>query len=769
MSISPKKSLAFKLLSVSAVAITLLLIATFSFVILQARDRTVATVLEQAQAEARAMGAAVDSAVNNLAGATASMAGAIENGMTTNALDRSTISQMLKAAVENFDLVFGSWVVQAPGSFDGVEYPRVENMDAATNANGFFSPYWTRGENGLDLVIGDGTEHDAEYYRLSATSLSGAATEPYVEPSANDMLMMSVTQPIVVKGELRGVLGVDVGLGTLAAALADARPFGTGRVYLLSGAGKWLTAPNPDTVMQEYAADSASDVLNAIAAAEPIVVDNVVGQDGGEVYRIVHTFPLQGLDANWAVAVDVPESVVANAVNQQTLILAAGGLIMLLAVMGALFAAIRVFVQKPLGSLLGEVGRLSEGQLEDEVSGQKRKDEIGQVAAALEIFRHKLSHGKVLERTTAQQREDADRERSRTDKERAEAEADRARAAQDQQQVVEELAKGLSRLADGNLAYRINGPFPPAYEDLRIAYNTSLERFAEVINQLRSSSKAMKLATGEILSGANDLAERTTRQAAAIEETSAAIDGLSTTVSENADRCQTARGKAEVVANSAELGGKVMQEAREAMERIKTSSDKISDIIGMIDDIAFQTNLLALNASVEAARAGDAGKGFAVVAVEVRRLAQSAASASSDVKALIEQSSNEVKEGSRLVTDVAGTLTAMLGDVRENRTIVTEIAEASKSQSSSIREISGSIRQMDEMTQHNAALVEETNAAIEQTESQANELEGVVARFIVSGSATPAVEDVAKPRATAAARYLPTSGANALKDDWDEF
>ena len=172
-----------------------------------------------------------------------------------------------------------------------------------------------------------------------------------------------------------------------------------------------------------------------------------------------------------------------------------------------------------------------------------------------------------------------------------------------------------------------------------------------------------------------------------------------------------------------------MAQATEAMERITASSSKISNIIGLIDDIAFQTNLLALNASVEAARAGDAGKGFAVVAVEVRRLAQSAASASSDVKALIETSSGEVGAGTRLVAEAAAKLEAMLDAAKANSALMDGIARDSREQASAIEEVSVAVRQMDEMTQHNAALVEQTNAAIEQTEAQASELDRIVDVF----------------------------------------
>ncbi|WDR01483.1 methyl-accepting chemotaxis protein [Devosia algicola] len=287
--------------------------------------------------------------------------------------------------------------------------------------------------------------------------------------------------------------------------------------------------------------------------------------------------------------------------------------------------------------------------------------------------------------------------------------------------IIAQLRNSLVRLAEGDLLGRIDTSFSGEYEQLRLAYNQTLERFADIVTRLKNTSCSLKTATGEILAGANDLSERTTRQAATIEETSAAMEQLAATVNENAQAADAASAMTRSVSQTASEGGEVMREANAAMERITVSSGKISNIIGMIDDIAFQTNLLALNASVEAARAGDAGKGFAVVAVEVRRLAQSAASASADVKVLIEQSADEVKGGTKLVASAADKLLDMLGAVRENSSLIEGIAVASREQASSIAEVNIAVRQMDDMTQHNAALVEQTNAAIEQTETQAIE------------------------------------------------
>jgi len=313
-------------------------------------------------------------------------------------------------------------------------------------------------------------------------------------------------------------------------------------------------------------------------------------------------------------------------------------------------------------------------------------------------------------------------------------------------QAVAAVGAGLAQLAEGNLTGSIETAFQAEFEDLRHALNSTVARFAEVVGQLRATSRSIKAATGEILSGANDLSERTTRQAATIEETSAAMEALAGTVANNARMAKDAAGKALAVSHTAEQSGAVMTEANAAMERITSSSAKISNIIGMIDDIAFQTNLLALNASVEAARAGDAGKGFAVVAVEVRRLAQSAASASSDVKALVELSATEVKGGSQLVSDAASRLADMLEAVRQNSALVEAIARASGDQATAIEEVSTAVRTLDEMTQHNAALVEETNAAIEQTEAQAQTLDQIVDIFVIEEPKRPAAVSIPQKR-----------------------
>ena len=289
----------------------------------------------------------------------------------------------------------------------------------------------------------------------------------------------------------------------------------------------------------------------------------------------------------------------------------------------------------------------------------------------------------------------------------------------------------LDALAHADLTARMDGAYDGEFARLQRDTNAVAEAMGNIISRLRGTARVLKTATGEILSGANDLSQRTTRQAATLEETSAAMETLAATVMDNASKAEAATERSRQVVRVADESGAVMRAATQAMERITASSARIGNIIGMIDDIAFQTNLLALNASVEAARAGEAGKGFAVVAVEVRRLAQSAAEASAEIKGLIERSAGEVSDGNRLVTEAAGKLSLVLDGTRESSQLVDGIATASRGQASAIDEVANAVRALDEMTQHNAALVEETNAAIEQTEAQASDLDRIVDVFVL--------------------------------------
>jgi methyl-accepting chemotaxis protein len=294
---------------------------------------------------------------------------------------------------------------------------------------------------------------------------------------------------------------------------------------------------------------------------------------------------------------------------------------------------------------------------------------------------------------------------------------------------VEATGRVLGDLAAGDLTTRVEEEFEGDLERIKHDTNAVADRLTAVMTQLRQTSRSVKTATSEILGGANDLADRTSRQAASIQQTATTMNQIAATVAANAVTAGEASGQITEIVSLAEQGSAVMGQATVAMERINESSARISGIVGLIDDIAFQTNLLALNASVEAARAGDAGKGFAVVAVEVRRLAQSAAGASRDIKTLIDGSTSDIRTGAGLVHGAEKTLADIVDGIRRFSALTTQIATANRSQAVSIDEVNQAMRDMDAMTQHNAALVEETSAAVEQTDAHVGELDALVEVF----------------------------------------
>tara|TARA_R110002020_G_scaffold38697_10_gene115959 strand:- start:639 stop:2123 length:1485 start_codon:yes stop_codon:yes gene_type:complete len=426
----------------------------------------------------------------------------------------------------------------------------------------------------------------------------------------------------------------------------------------------------------------------------------------------------------------------------------------------AVFVLFQRVVSMRLRTLVRLTGELAAGRTDVTIPGQKVADELTVMFEALSGFRTALVEQAALQESEKLRDSEAGQRRRAADKLTDDLQATlRAVMAGDlgrrvdvayEQVELRQLAtevnalleavdlgltstgRVLSALAGADLTQRMAGEFSGAFADLRDNTNAVADKLTEVMRELRTTARALRTATGEILAGANDLSERTTRQAATVEETSATVEQLASTVGANSTRAQEANRAATSASQIALDSGTAMQSATAAMERISASSAKISNIIGLIDDVAFQTNLLALNASVEAARAGEAGKGFAVVAMEVRRLAQSTAEASLEIKKLIEVSSQDVQSGSQIVLEISERVVALNTSVTTSGTLIGEIAAASRTQASAIAEVSVAVRQMDEITQHNAALVEQTNAAIEKTEAQAAELDRIVEVFVLA-------------------------------------
>jgi methyl-accepting chemotaxis protein len=299
------------------------------------------------------------------------------------------------------------------------------------------------------------------------------------------------------------------------------------------------------------------------------------------------------------------------------------------------------------------------------------------------------------------------------------------------------IGAAMTALADGDLQCRLHRPLTPELDSLRVDFNRSIATLESTIKSVSRTAQSVSSASGEIRTSSEDLSRRTEQQASNLEETAAALDQITATVKRTADGALHAREVVNGAKSEAERSGAVVQEAVKSMGNIESSSRKISQIIGVIDEIAFQTNLLALNAGVEAARAGDAGRGFAVVAQEVRALAQRSADAAKEIKLLISTSGEQVAAGVTLVGEAGRALDRIAAQVSDINTVVVDIAASAQEQATALNQVNTSINQMDRVTQQNAAMVQETTAACHGLAQESHALSGLIAGFKVGGAAHP--------------------------------
>ncbi len=404
----------------------------------------------------------------------------------------------------------------------------------------------------------------------------------------------------------------------------------------------------------------------------------------------------------------------------------------------------------PIRRMTEVMGALAKGDTGRPVTDTDRKDEIGAMALALEVFRANEIHMKQMEaQEAALNRQSQDLQASISGIVSAAAsgdfsqrivktyeDADLQRFAGSVNELVENIDRGITEvrrvvaaLAEQDLTQSMQGRFQGAFAELQQNVNATMATLRATMENVRSAAGTITGNSGELSSAADQLSRRTEQQAASLEETAAALEEITSTVRMSTDRANEASRMVAETKESAGRSGGIVHEAIGAMGRIEESSQKISQIISVIDEIAFQTNLLALNAGVEAARAGEAGRGFAVVAQEVRELAQRSANAAKEIKTLIVNSAEQVKGGVSLVLATGEALKEIEDRVNRVNDHVATIARAASEQSMALGEINSSVNHMDQMTQQNAAMVEETTAASQVLAAESRQLTALLSQF----------------------------------------
>ncbi len=426
----------------------------------------------------------------------------------------------------------------------------------------------------------------------------------------------------------------------------------------------------------------------------------------------------------------------------------------------------------PINALRERMLSLAAGKTEEPIAGMGRKDEVGQMADAVVVFRDNAVANLRLEQEAAANRSLSEEERHRK------AEADRLRA-QEMAEATAGLGEGLKHLASGDLTYQLDKAFAPDFETLRADFNAAVGQLSETLRAVADATSGIDTGSREVSASADDLSKRTEQQAAALEETAAALDQITVNVANSSKRAEEARKVAVQANESAAQSGRVVANAVDAMQKIEASSNQVSNIIGVIDEIAFQTNLLALNAGVEAARAGEAGKGFAVVAQEVRELAQRSAQAAKEIKDLIRNSSVEVQSGVKLVSDTGEALKTIEGYIVTVNQHMDSIATSAKEQSVGLAEVNSAVNQMDQVTQQNAAMVEETSAAGATLANESGRLRELISQFQLSGAlrqtasvmaANATHRPVQSPVRKLAGKVAKAFNGNAaVKETWEDF
>ena len=735
----------------------------------EVRQRSIAEMTNSAQTSA----ANIETRFQGIKTLSWNMRSALYAMKQSGAPSRDAMNALLKQLLQDNKNALGVSTGWEPEAFDGKDGDHKGKADS--DATGRYIPYFAR--SGSEIVYSPLLDYDTpgpgDYYQVPKTTGKDLVTEPYsYKIDGKDVLMASVMVPLSIDGKFVGVTGVDTALDELASELNKLKPLGDGFVALLSKGGSFVSYPDP-SVLGKTLKDSGLDA-NAWAKliASPRQVFEMTKKDGSVDMAVavpVNLLP----DTTWYTIVSVPKATVFASLSSlaNTSIVVIIGATAIMVLVGWMCS---VRFRRRLGAMIGATGEIAHGRTDVDLSEAAHADEIGELARSLEVLRDATIAKARLELEAEEGRDVSEKER----RARAEEAADRDGQVQF---AVAELANGLQRLAEGDMTHRLNSQFVGPLDQIRHDFNTSVEKLQSALRTVGDNASAIQSGSDEIRGASDELAKRTEQQAASVEQTAAALEEITTSLKDASRRAADAGSLVDRTRADAEKSGEIVKNAVIAMGGIESSSREISNIIGVIDEIAFQTNLLALNAGVEAARAGEAGKGFAVVAQEVRELAQRSANAAKEIKKLITNSGQQVQTGVTLVGETGKSLEAIVFQVQEINQHVMAIVRSTQEQSTGLNEISAAVNTIDQGTQKNAAMVEESTAASHALASEATALSALLGQFRIGGStaqapravtATSTHRPATSPARVLGARVKQSFGSAATAQqpaDWQEF
>ncbi len=655
---SIKYGLSRKLMAVTGTAVTVALMGFLGVTAWRNAERVRVDVIELAIKEASSASGQVGIQLTEAVSAGTAMTAGISGLIETGTAQRAEIVSMTRATALRYPNLYGAWMCETVDRLLNRALPGTE----AVNDKGLFTPYWTKNAAGtpeFSTFAFDGTE---QWYRAPVASGKSLVTEPYLTTRGD--LVTSITAPVMLDGRVVGVGGVDIKLDMLPGMLGALRPFGSGRVMLLSQAGKWLAPPAEGLEMKPYEGAEVGEVRAALSDGQWRVL--TVGPESG--LRLIYPFSAPGMNTTWAVVMDIPAQVIAQPVYRQLAEVAAGGVLLLVVVLITIYAAAKLLIDRPLTRSVRTIENLIERRYETVIADKERKDEIGAIAQALEIFRDKLRQAERL--------------------------AEEQEVRQRHQMSRAESIRSHSQLFDSKVS-------------------TLTDTVLNLVGDLDAASSTLK-------GGAEATSLRSASVAAASEQTSANVGAVASAAEELLASVGEIGRQIDL---STQIAASAVAQAAEARTKVDTlagAAHRIDAVIRLIHSIAAQTNLLALNATIEAARAGPAGRGFAVVATEVKQLADQTTRATEEIALQIAAVQNGTGDAVAVIESIFDTIERMSA-------IAQTIREASAQQGLAMHEVVRNIQEASAGTHEVSASI----AAVSQAASETGETAKVVSSAAV--------------------------------------